>query len=191
MSDQSNPPAPQSAEEAAKAREQVRDHAHDRKMKAAEKYVETAHAERLEALRGVKEYGLQSVRALVILNGGGTLALLTFTGSLFARTQTVEIGVSFANAIASAFYCYGAGLVAAALVSGIGYLNFSAVAETYSRPGDLYHFVRGENSEPRPKWLGRFVDRSRWAAVICAVLGLAAFIYGSVIAVRGLGKLAG
>lgn len=159
-----------------------------RHLFASKTFVEQTGSERQKAIDATKDYGLATVRLLFLLNGGAILSLIAFSGSLIGKAETAIIGVKFARDIVLAFHLFTGGLISAAIISGIGYLNYAVLANSYYDPGEVYRWLHSEELVI-PEWRHRFTKWSQIAAVIIAVVGLACFILGSAIVALGFAGL--
>lgn len=164
-----------------KVREQARDFQREQYMLANKVFADQTGDQRMHAMDAVKAYGTLTIRTLFLLNGGAILALLTFTASFFSRNdQTlILIGISLAKQFTIAFYFFGAGLASAAIISGIAYVNYSALFRTYDTPHGLFLMINAKDRAP-PKDVHR--SMTVWTtniAITTACFGLCFFILGA------------
>jgi hypothetical protein len=122
-------------------RKQLRGQAIERHVLAFEKYASHLGEERVKAMEHSKDYGQIFVRTIFLLNGGAILALLTFIGSMYGKSDlNVLVAISLGKKLVPAFYCFAGGLVSAALVAAIAYFNWMIVTESYPGAGAFLIF---------------------------------------------------
>jgi hypothetical protein len=150
---------------------------------------EGTHKERSLAMECVKEYGTTSIRLVFALNGAAIIALLTLIGSLHSKDSNIVSGYAreLTTSLLPAFFLYGIGVFSAAFTAGIGYLNWSFVAESYWQPADLYKFFRGETIDPPRRWVTVFIETTRVLAVLLFFVGLIAFGWASWLTLEAFG----
>lgn len=164
-----------------KIREQARAAGYTTSSSAASAYVSQVHAERLWSMNGLKEYGQATVRLISLLNGGTILSLLTFIGNLLTRTEYKQSFGQFVGTVVSSFYFFGGGLVCATLVSGLAYVNYSLVSDSYQTPAGLYLWTHGKGEVVDRPWLRKTIFATVWIPVSLVVIGLGCFVVGSVL----------
>jgi hypothetical protein len=132
-------------------------------------------------MEAVKAYGVLSIKTLFLLNGGAILALLTFTASFFSRNdQTlILIGIALAKQFTGAFYFFGGGLACAAAISGIAYVNYSALIQTFDTPSGLFLMINAKDREPTKDVHHKITVWTARIAIASACLGLTLFIVGA------------
>ncbi|GEP07936.1 hypothetical protein MOX02_59740 [Methylobacterium oxalidis] len=162
-------------------REQARDFEREQYMLANKVFADQTGEQRMHALEAIKAYGVLSIKTLFLLNGGAILALLTFTASFFSRSDHTMalVGISLAKQFVTAFYFFGAGLASAAIISGIAYVNYSALYHTYDTPGGLFLLINAKDREPTNDVHHRITVVTAWIAIGVACLGLACFLLGA------------
>jgi hypothetical protein len=143
-------------------------------------YIKMAHAERLEASRGVREFSSYAIRMMYLLNGGAIIAILALIGNMYGK-QTGDqsaIFTRFLHAIIPAFIPFITGLILAGVVSAFAYLNFSVLEVASFSSSDLLLWFRGQKLERHRFW--------RKAPQVTAIIGLViglfsllAFAWGS------------
>jgi hypothetical protein len=150
---------------------------------------EGTHKERSLAMECVKEYGTTSIRLVFAPNGAAIIALLTLIGSLHSKDSNIVSGYAreLTISLLPAFFLYGVGVFSAALTAGVGYLNWSFVAESYWQPVDLYKFFRGEEIAPPRRWARWFIETSRILAVVLFFVGLISFGWASWLTLEAFG----
>jgi hypothetical protein len=167
-------------EEARKIAEQARDFEARRWLAAGEKFAALSHAERMYAMEALKHYGSSTIRTLFLLNGASIIASLSLIGSLFTKGETslTLVAVSLTHALKPALICFVIGLILATVVSGLAYLNFSAVAQSYWTPEHLFQFLHAKQPDPAPD-SPRLIKGTARLAVALSVTSLAAFCVGA------------
>lgn len=134
-------------------------------------YVDATHSERSEYVKHLKDYGQETIKSLILLNGGAIVALLTFVGALLAKGELAQLRLAAVtlDRLLPAFGCFGAGLATSVAAAGFGYLNFSALAEIAPSPRELHDWMSGVAVPACPKWLR---TAPRWTAyAACAAAG--------------------
>lgn len=151
---------------------------------------EGTHKERSLAMECVKEYGTISIRLVFALNGAAIIALLTLIGSLHSKDSNIVSGYAreLTVSLMPSFFLYGVGVFSAALTAGIGYLNWSVVAESYWQPADLYKFFRGGEVTPPRLWVKWFIETTRILAVLLFFAGLFSFGWASWLTLEAFGN---
>ena len=114
-----------------------------------------------ELNRSAVEYGITAVKAAMLVNGGGAIALLAFLGTLTPEQLQAAAGTPYARAL-----CFFAiGVSVGAFSAGLGYI---------SQLGFLLNVVNsGKYIEPptTPKYL-------RWITVILIFIAFGCFVVG-------------
>jgi hypothetical protein len=100
------------------------------------------------------KYAMEAMKALLLLNGGGALALLTFFGNRGKTTGAVP-----ADAIGNALLLFGIGIVGSVLAFLVAYLT------------QLQYGNSGTESKPVGRWW-------HFVTYIFVVLGLSGFVVG-------------
>ncbi|GEM98380.1 hypothetical protein [Methylobacterium radiotolerans] len=164
-----------------KIREQYRDFEGERFFLASKTYAEQSHAHRMNAFGNVKEYGLQSIRHLSLLNGGAILALLSFLGALIAKAdeKSLLIAISFAKSLKPALLCFAAGLIAAGLLTALTYRNWLAIAESQQTPKQHYDLIAAGKCEESPSTAETMATLTHRLIFICGWSSLLLFIAGA------------
>jgi hypothetical protein len=85
---------------------------------------------RKEHLRGALVLGAETVRALLLVNGGAAAGLLTFYGNFDEAGRPIDRSI-----LVYAMTAFGAGLILAVLASGFGY--FSQLVVASGRRGEV------------------------------------------------------
>jgi hypothetical protein len=170
-----------------KQQEQYRSFQSDRYLAAARIYAEQSHSERIKNLEGIITYGTNTVRLLLLLNGGAILSLLTFIGSLFSKgdERNILVASSFTHSLVPAFCCFVCGLILAATTSGVAYLNFLHGSELWNGPSQNFKFIHGEKVPENPPISQKLTFLTAWIAIISATCSLASFGFGSYFVAHG------
>lgn len=177
--------------EQAKIREQFRDFESEKYLLAMKVYAEQSHAQRMNAFIFVKEYGLQTVRYLFILNGASVLALLSLIGAIIAKSdeKTLLIAISFSHALRPAFILFGIGLVFAGLLAASTYRNWLAIADNHQNPKQILDLINVGKTDPLPDNNVRLANWMARAGYVCGLLSLIAFICGAWVVAEAFGIL--
>lgn len=125
----------------------------------------------------LKEYGQMALRSIFLLNGGATLALLTFIGSVIQKTN---YSVS-PSAFVPSFRWFVGGLIATVVSMTFAYLNYSLHKSWTADPFALANnIIKQEEEWPHniKRWKNITTTWTFRLAFIFGVLGLAAFLYG-------------
>lgn len=164
-----------------KQQEQYRAFLSDRYIAASKIYVEQAHTERMKHLEGIIAYGINTVRLLMILNGGAVLSLLTFIGSMYSKGEerNITIASALTHSLMPAFYCFISGLMLTVVTSGTAYVNFLHSSDLWNGPGENFKFIHGEKIPASSSINRRVTAVTAWISVSCAVGGLVLFARGS------------
>ena len=114
--------------------------------------------------------GTETLKAIVLINGGACVAILTFIGTL-ATKDKVPIG------LATPLTWFAIGLVMAVIASALGYFTNLFIADTSKNMTQEYErpFLRDNDNSKRCRRLGEW---ARWLAVIAALCGIVAFCTG-------------
>src|SRR5688572_25076730 len=78
---------PSHEEERIEIRKQLRHEAITRRVLAFGKYADHLGQERIKSMEHGKDYGQAFIKTVFLLNGGAILALLTFIGSMYGKTD--------------------------------------------------------------------------------------------------------
>lgn len=142
---------------------------------------EQSHAHRMDAFANVKEYGLQSVRHLSLLNGGAIIALLSFLGALIAKSdeKSLLVAISFAKSLKPALLCFAAGLIAAGLLAALTYRNWLAIAESQQTPKQHYDLVAAGKCAESPAAAAAMAALTHRMIYACGWASLFLFIAGT------------
>jgi len=143
-----------------------------------EKYI-AQHAEgRWKSHEFARDFGMNVIKTLLLLNAGAILAVLTFAGNLYAKDGfKIEIAIAFGRSIEPSIYFFISGIVLSVLTSFMGYLNWTSVGSGYLGPAELFEWVKGTEMKPRG---GRLVQPTMIAAVILGLLSLGCFLTGAI-----------
>lgn len=116
--------------------------------------------------KAVFDYGLASSRSVMIVNGGGSIAMLTFLGHLF---DGPNIHQQLASELALPLVVFLIGTALGAILPGIGYLSQTFFVL------DSWHDQDRVNAKDAEKW---WVVKSRVIGNVIRVLGVIVFSAG-------------
>jgi hypothetical protein len=138
--------------------------------KAHENQIEFARAANLAAV----STGTETVKAILLINGGACVAVLAFIGSLVSRGQGV-------TDLAGSLVWFAAGAVFAVMSAAFGYLtNLSYFSESNARTRHFDEpYVRDTNASRRHHVAGCI---TRWVTIGCSIAGILAFVGGVFVA---------
>jgi hypothetical protein len=142
-------------------------------------YTKFAHAEHIEAMKAIREFSLQGIRMIYILNGGAIIALMTFIGNTFSNNDEPNIIIKslYMYYILSAFPFFAGGLLFGGILSIIAYINYSLLQQVYPSSGDLMGWLRGENIA-FPKIANKWANLTAIIGLVVAILSLICFGLG-------------
>jgi hypothetical protein len=152
------------------------DQAHERHMR----WIDQESLLQRDALRFTKEFGLFTLRACFILNGGAILALLAFIGNVYGRLG--DSGLKPQD-FRLPLCLFAAGLVASVFSSICGYFNYLESQKRQMELSSFAHFGSTSGMEaPHPIGSLPVIVMTRTLAAVLTLLSLALFV-GGVIAV--------
>jgi hypothetical protein len=138
----------------------------------AQKHLED-HKSRLQSVvqqqKVGAEFAMLAVRSLIVVSGGALLAILTFIGNLWTKSDVVAQNI--AHSMASAIQWFMFALVMGLATAMLAYL--SALAQ-------VYRMTRSGTP------LANHALNIRWAAIAAAVISVILIGIGAVVAARGL-----
>ena len=103
-----------------------------------------------KAIGYAKDYGEATIQSLILINGGATVALLTFLSSMFSHDKM--IAKTLASSLFYPFIFFSFGLLLAVIAGGIGYINFTLNAQALPGPNGLRKYIaNGDITEWEPK----------------------------------------
>jgi hypothetical protein len=110
--------------------------------------------------------GTETIKAIVLINGGSCVAILTFIGTI-ATKDKVPIG------LATPLIWFALGLVMAVIASAFGYFTNLLIVGTSNNKTREYDqpFLRDTDQSERRRWWG---ECTRWLAVASAFTGIVA-----------------
>lgn len=138
-----------------------------------------------EAQNAVIEFSTTGLKGLILVNGGGIIALLTFLG----QQKTVAAG---ADNLWWAFISLSAGLFLSLSAILLAYVSQRIVSDNISSSAEkiFFHSIgEHEKSKTQEASEGKAYRRgiiSNCVAVLCAVLSAVAFLAGSGFALKAL-----
>jgi hypothetical protein len=123
----------------------------------------------------------------LLSNGGATFGLLTLMGEIFGdyNAANAAVVVGLAGALKLPFVLYGAGLIAAALSSGVAYVHCGAEAETYVNSVDIHNYLIGSLAT-KAWWADHFATLTFWVVITLYLVSLCLFGAASWIVVTKL-----
>ena len=142
--------------------------------------VERWWAFRQSAIEHSKDYGIATVRSLILINGAAIIATLTFISRLQERSQ-IEVGI---EQIKVALACYVFGLLFSLVTGALGYLNFQYNALSIPDPDRLESVIESGEFKGRQS---KSINRTAIAAFMSAVFSFVAFAGGSLFALFAIG----
>ncbi|WP_146604442.1 hypothetical protein [Rhodoplanes roseus] len=157
--------------------------AHRNHFEARMEYIKQRNAIAQNQFNGLKDYGLQTLRWLFLLNAGAIGVILAYTGKL-AVASTGLLTVSLIP--------FAAGCICVVMAGLFGFLNFSYFDAAQPSPEQLHLFMDPESKkwpaarfqsehETGVEFHKRFGWRIRWTRIAAIVSGLFAcllFIVG-------------
>ncbi|HXW26222.1 MAG TPA: hypothetical protein VEK73_15870 [Xanthobacteraceae bacterium] len=146
------------------------DHKHDADMRL----LKNAWLRRRDAAQLTKDYGLFTLRSLILLNGGAILAMLALIGNLYGRAADPPLRITDFR---GPLILFTFGLIATLFASFFGYFNFFFSQRHYASPAVM------RSAAPKPS---RQMKATSLAAVAFAVISLALFAVGVLSVVRVL-----
>jgi hypothetical protein len=125
-----------------------------------------------------KEYGVATVKYLMLLNGGAIIALLTLFGNL-KKDAAVNLDIPCLK-ISIAGYLFG--LVCGCITCAMGYLNFQNNALAVPDPD----FLQDRVSQKQMRRNRSSVKMTALVALVTATLGFVLFSLSSLVAVMSI-----
>ncbi|AMJ60958.1 hypothetical protein [Bosea sp. PAMC 26642] len=152
---------------------------------------EGSHDERKIAMAAVNAYGIEAIKATFLLNGGAIIALLALLSALYAKDSAYVAGAArlLTKSLIPAFKFFIGGVVSAAMIAGIGYLNWSILAQAYWQPADWHNFVERAEWATIPRWYNPLIETTRAIAIVCFFLSLFCFCRGAWIVAKAFLKV--
>lgn len=137
-------------------------------------------AERAQAYELAQNYGRDVVRALILLNGGAIVALLTFVGALFSKAdpKLSRAAAAMLHEMDIPLTLFGTGLVSAVLAPAVGYLNMTILQSMMLNSFELSHFIQTGFFDARADRLRRWLPITGLAALAFGVFSILLFALG-------------
>jgi len=112
----------------------------------------------------------ETLKAIVLINGGSCVAILTFIGTLATKDKVPIV-------LATPLIWFAVGLVMAVIASGLGYFTNLFIGYTSKNMTQEYErpFLRDNDKSKRYRHWGEW---TRWIAVIAALGSIVAFSSG-------------
>ena len=159
---------------------------YDRNQRAAERQHDSIEDLGKRLTEASTRDAQEAIKVVLLINGGGTVAILAFIGALASRT-----GITLANlkAITSSLYWFSGGIISSGVTATFAYLANTMYAWHLSLIDKVwaYPYVR-ENVKSRR--MSRWAKGFHWAGLILAIAGLGLFIRGVYVAAHAIEKLA-
>jgi hypothetical protein len=150
-----------------------------------EKLSEHLHAELLKDQEFAKEHAVSTLRSLFVLNGGSVLVSMTFLGALLSKPN---VDLSLVSALTLklkwALVCFGCGLTAAVLASGLAYLNYNSHAGIKLDAFAIDSVMRGQHLRSYPEAGKRFRTYTKMIAILCCFGSFLFFFSGGCFAYK-------
>jgi uncharacterized membrane protein len=136
---------------------------------------------REQSISHSKEYGIATVRSLILIHGAAIIATLTFVSNLKTDSKTA---VDF-HELKIAIAMFIVGLLLALLVGAMGYFNFQANAYGVPGPNQLHRYIlSGDVTGWKDK--SRATRGTTYAAIGLALVSFVQFALGSYFALAAL-----
>lgn len=111
-----------------------------------------------DMFNSVITFGQSAVKYMVLINGGACMAILAFIGSIYEKDENL------ARRLVGSLEGFGAGVLLAALVSGVTYISQGYYAMDRDKPGDIF----------------------RWFAISLGAMSYVAFAIGGIAAINAI-----
>ncbi|MGU3421359.1 hypothetical protein [Methylobacterium sp. D54C] len=169
-----------------KMREQFRDFESEKFLLAMKVYADQSYGYSLNAYENVKQYGLQSVKHLTLLNGGAIIALLSLVGALISKSdqKSIMVAISFLHSLAPALFCFAGGLVASGLLAALIWRNWLAIANTYQSPKHLSDLISKGECDVLPDTARKVATITHFLIYLFGWSSLVLFLLGAWIVCR-------
>ena len=125
----------------------------------------------------VREYGVVTVRSLILINGGALVALLAALSNIFGKSEENAHKLASGLGCASIFLILG--LILAVGTGALGYLNFMFLHRELPGPYGLHKYVKTGDVSDWKKGNGSLVTVTMVAAILCAIFSGFLFVIGS------------
>jgi hypothetical protein len=128
---------------------------------------EKTHANQIEFAKGANlaavSTGTETVKAILLINGGACVAVRAFIGSIASKVTVTDL--------AGSLVWFAIGAVAAVISAAFGYLtNLSLSSETNTKTHHFdVPFVRETEASRRHHAAGCV---TRWLSICCAIVGM-------------------
>ena len=159
----------------AQQRQEARNH-----FESRQEYIRQVFQIKQDSLVGIREYGLQTLKWLFLLNAGAIAVVLTYVGGALGRPTSGMAGAALVPVLTSLWpFVVGCAMVVVAGASG--FFNFSYGEASLPSLEGLHNFTDPKSSswpQPRMGQLDRKVVWSRNVAIILAVCSTLFFVYG-------------
>ena len=159
----------------AQDRQNARNH-----FEARQEYVRQIFELRSISLSGLREYGLQTLKWLFLLNAGAIAAVLAYVSGAAGKSVSPVPIIALAPVL-KALWPFVTGCACVVLAGAFGFFNFSYGEASLPATEDLHQFF-DPNSKSWPKSRMGFpawkINGTRTAAIVLAVASTFFFAYG-------------
>lgn len=175
------PQQPQPAKPILEPKEQL-----EMRVRAAER----AHDDETAFGKGANDAAIkaaeEAIKAMILINGGSSVAMLAFIGTLASKDLLTPAQLSQFTA---PLHCFGYGVAAAVIAATAAYFTNLMIAGSSNRKGREYEqpFLRPTPSSKRHWAAGEIY---RYIAVIAAAASIGCFVWGLFTAERSFQALA-
>jgi hypothetical protein len=159
----------------AQQRQDARNH-----FESRQEYVRQVFELKSISLAGIREYGLQTLKWLFLLNAGGIAVMLAYVSGAVGRPSSTVPLTAFLP-ILKALWPFVVGCVLVVLAGAAGFFNFSYGEATLPSTQELHNFSDVSSHawpQPRFKQLEWKVIATRHVAIVCALGSVFFFGYG-------------
>jgi hypothetical protein len=151
-------------------------------------YVKQIAELKVTALTGIREYGLQTLKWLFLLNAGAIAVILAYVGSSLGKLPSSSPSQMIAFApILKALWPFAVGCAMVVLAGAAGFFNFSYAEISLPSPEALHNFFQpsSKKSWPQPRMSpGWKTNGTRNAAIVFTLCSAGFFIYGVFLVLR-------
>ena len=144
-------------------------------------YVRQVFENRTISLAGIREYGLQTLKWLFLLNAGAIAIILAYVSGVVAKPSPSTASVTTFLPILKALWPFVAGCALVVFAGAAGFFNFSYGEGTLPSAEQLHNFIDpNAKAWPQPRFnqFGWKVNATRNVAIVCAFGSIFFFGYG-------------
>jgi hypothetical protein len=132
-----------------------------------------------------KEFGIATIRSLILINGGAVVAILATIGNI--ATKNDAIAKKLATAFGSTLLFFVVGLTLSVLAAGIGYSNYIFYTLRLPNPHKLQVYIEKGKLDWNPDSAIEAIDRYlMYAGILSAASAFLMFILGAFYSVKDL-----